>query len=469
MQTRGSVLLVDGRYELERELTRGPSVAVWRARDALLGRTVTLEVVHPSLADDPAFTERLAEQARAMARFSAPGLARLLDTGVEDGVPFLVRDELDGITLRERLRADGPLEPGRALAIVGAVLETVDAVHEAGMVHLAIGPDTIFVGDGAPRLTELGIGAALARGTSADGRPTILEPDTVAPEVSRGIADRRSDVYSVGATLFEMLAGEPPGDRTSVRSIRPEIPRRVDRAIAHALAEDPGERYADARAFARALRPTEHEDVEAPASRGVVRTWLAIPIVVVVAAAAVIAAGLWLGRLEVGGPLGIRAAEPSPAEPSDGSGTPTVESIRPVSATAFDPLGDGAVTDENDSIAPNAIDGDLTTAWHTEDYFDSLLHKDGVGIVFDLGQTRRLTGFRLWTPHPGFVFHLAVGDDPDALVDRIGAPFTAEPEMRGPLSGTGRYVLVWITTVVDTGDGHRAEISEFRALADPDA
>jgi hypothetical protein len=140
-----------------------------------------------------------------------------------------------------------------------------------------------------------------------------------------------------------------------------------------------------------------------------------------------------------------------------------------VSATAFDPLGDGAVTDENESIAPNAIDGDLTTAWHTEDYFDSLLHKDGVGIVFDLGQTRRLTGFRLWTPHPGFVFHLAVGDDPDALVDRIGAPFTAEPEMRGPLSGTGRYVLVWITTVVDTGDGHRAEISEFRALADPDA
>src|SRR6185369_1712633 len=94
MQTRGSVLLVDGRYELERELTRGPSVAVWRARDALLGRTVTLEVVHPALADDPAFTERLAEQARAMAAFSAPGLARLLDTGAEDGVPFLVRDEL---------------------------------------------------------------------------------------------------------------------------------------------------------------------------------------------------------------------------------------------------------------------------------------------------------------------------------------------------------------------------------------
>jgi hypothetical protein len=91
-----------------------------------------------------------------------------------------------------------------------------------------------------------------------------------------------------------------------------------------------------------------------------------------------------------------------------------------------------------------------------------------MGLLFDLGERRHVVGFRLWTPHPGFVFHVAVGDDPNALVSDVGRPMTANAETHGSLDASGRYVLVWITTVVDTGDGHRAEIAEFRPLVSTD-
>ncbi len=130
------------------------------------------------------------------------------------------------------------------------------------------------------------------------------------------------------------------------------------------------------------------------------------------------------------------------------------------------PPGDGS---ENGSTAPLTLDGDPATAWRSENYFDGRLNKPGVGLVFDLGEARDVVGFRLSTPHPGFVFQVAVGDDPEALVAGIGEPITAGAETRGTLEGSGRYVLVWITTVVPVEDGNRAEIAEFRALVLDDA
>jgi putative peptidoglycan lipid II flippase len=130
------------------------------------------------------------------------------------------------------------------------------------------------------------------------------------------------------------------------------------------------------------------------------------------------------------------------------------------------PPGDGT---ENDSTAPNAIDRDPATAWRSENYFDGRLNKDGVGLVFDLGTRSDVVGFVLSTPHPGFVFHVAVGDDPDGMLDQIGGPLTADAQTRAALEGTGRYVLVWITTVVPVTDGNRAEISEFLVVTETDA
>ena len=172
--------------------------------------------------------------------------------------------------------------------------------------------------------------------------------------------------------------------------------------------------------------------------------------------------GLWLGELEVGGPLGIRAAPDEPA-----SAEPSPIPVLPVTADVLDPFGDG---EELSSNAGLANDGDVQTAWRSENYFDGELGKPGMGLLLDLGERNEVLGLRLWTPHPGFRFGVAVGDDPDALVDEVGEQVTSTSLSRAPLRGTGRYVLVWITSVVPVDDGIRAEVGEVRVLVqDADA
>jgi putative peptidoglycan lipid II flippase len=171
---------------------------------------------------------------------------------------------------------------------------------------------------------------------------------------------------------------------------------------------------------------------------------------------AAITLGLWLGELEVGGPLGIRAApDESPA-----TGSPPVV-VQPETVGVVDPFGDG---DELSSNAGLANDGDVQTAWRSENYFDGELGKPGMGLLLDLGERSEVAGLRLWTPNPGFTFRVAVGDDPDAMVDEVGSEVTSTALSRVPLHGTGRYVLVWITSVVPVDDGIRAEIGEVRVL-----
>jgi putative peptidoglycan lipid II flippase len=174
-------------------------------------------------------------------------------------------------------------------------------------------------------------------------------------------------------------------------------------------------------------------------------------------AIALISLGLWFGELEVGGPLGIRPAAPQPS--------PAVEiqpvALRPLAVTAIDPFGDGSELSSNASLA---ADGELSTAWKSEDYFDGELRKPGIGLLLDLGQSMEVDGLRLSTPYPGFTFGAAVGDDPNALVDGVGDTVTSTASTRLRLEGTGRYVLVWITSVVPVEDGTRAEVAEVRVV-----
>jgi hypothetical protein len=294
----------------------------------------------------------------------------------------------------------------------------------------------------------------------------LLGGGEIAPEMAGdGPPGVRADVFEVGALLFELLTGTPPSGRRSPRTADPVVPKTLDRVVARALAPNPEERFESARAFARALRATvpAGRPVDAP-RRGWLGTWLGVPIAIVAVAVATIGVGLWLGRLEVGGPLGIRAADERSASP-DAEVPPEVP-LRPTSASVFDPFGDRS---ENDSTAPLSVDGDPASAWRSENYFDGRLNKDGVGLVFDLGRSREVVGFRLVTPHPGFRFQLAVGDDPDTLLERLGDPHVADADTRGSLTGSGRFVLVWITTVVDVGDGNRAEIGEFEVTTESDA
>jgi putative peptidoglycan lipid II flippase len=196
-----------------------------------------------------------------------------------------------------------------------------------------------------------------------------------------------------------------------------------------------------------------------------------VPLVMVAVAAAVIVAGFALGRLEIGGPLLVEAKS-EPVAPSPARARTTVaeeaKAISIESASAWDPFGD---RHENDANTGLAIDGSNATTWKTEDYYSGQLGKPGVGLMLDLGSRQTVSQVRLVTPDPGFRFDIRVGDDPDALAHGTsdGGPFEATHKVtREDVSpATGRYVLVWVTSIEPLPDGtHGASIADIQ-LAGP--
>ena len=443
--------MLAGRYVLDEELGRSELGIAWRATDVVLDRQVVVKLIHPALAQDPAFAEHFASRTRAVALLAHSGLARLLDVGADDGVTYLVREYVAGPSVREMLDESGPCPPLEAAGIAAFVLDTLSEINSAGLLHLVIAPANVFVSnDGAVRLTDVAVS------------------DTV---------DAPTEIWSAGALLYELLTGEHPSEgATSPRAIRREVPRELDTAVFKALSSDPRDRFDSTESFARALRAIANiggntlgakrfgtaDELTAGAAaqppteaRSIFRTWLAVPLLVAIVTAAAVVAGLSLGKLEIGGPVGIRLRHEAPRATIEGR-------VLPASAQVFDPLGDGQ---ENDSGVPHADDGDSATVWKSENYFDGQLHKAGVGLLFDLGDSRTVTGFRLETPFPGFEFRVAVGDDPAALADQAGSTMIATSDDRRTIgSATGRYVLLWFTTVVQVDDGHRVEIAEFHVL-----
>jgi hypothetical protein len=457
------VAVLADRYTLEEELGRSRTGLVCRSTDPLLRRAVAVKLVHPKLADDPAFAEALRAQARRVAAVSVSGIARLLDTGEQDGVLYLVREYAPGESIRSRLDREGPTPPDETVRIGAALLRVLAEAHDRDVLHLALDPDDVIVGeDGSVHVIDLAIGAAIAASRPYEAA-SLLGEEYLAPEQVGAMAcDPRTDVYAVAAVLFEMLTGEPPRGRTSVRALREDVPRSVDRAIARGLDPDPERRYPDARGFADALEGSvDATTVVVPEEvRANVYAWIGVPLIVVALAIALISLGLWFGELEVGGPLGIRPAAP---KPSPAVQIPPV-AVRPLAVTAIDPFGDGSELSSNAGLA---ADGDLSTAWKSENYFDGELGKPGVGLLLDLGQSVQVDGLRLSTPYPGFTFGVAAGDDPSTLVDHVGSTVTSTASTRVRLQGTGRYVLVWITSIVPVDDGTRAEVAEVRVVVPP--
>jgi len=205
----------NGRYELLRHIARGGMADVYLARDELLDREVALKVLFPEFANDPSFVERFRREAQAAANLNHPNIVGIYDWGQERGTYYIVMEHVSGRSMSDVLRSTGPLSPDRAAEIASDVAGALGVAHAAGLVHRDVKLGNILVSDGGDvKVADFGIATALHGGTDAGltQHGSVMGTATYfSPEQAQGKAvDGRSDLYSLGVVLYEMLAGVPP-------------------------------------------------------------------------------------------------------------------------------------------------------------------------------------------------------------------------------------------------------------------
>ena len=265
----GTVL--DRRYRVDAPIARGGMSTVYAGTDLRLDRQVAVKVMAPALAHDPAFTERFVREARTAARLSHPNAVAVFDQGAEDTragrVVFLVMELVPGSTLREVLHRRGRLRPDEAVSVLEPVLAALAAAHRAGLVHRDVKPENVLVSaDGTVKVVDFGLARAVAApSTSTQSGMVLGTVAYVSPEqVARGVSDARTDVYSAGVVLFELLTGTPPygGDSAlavAYRHVHDDVPApstrvagippALDELVLRATRREPGGRPADAGVF----------------------------------------------------------------------------------------------------------------------------------------------------------------------------------------------------------------------------
>ena len=255
--------LIDQRYRVTRRLARGGMATVYVAQDERLERPVALKVMHPYLAESDAFVERFHREARAAARIVHPGVVSVFDQGVVSGQGFLVMELIDGTNLRALLNAQGAFTIPQALRYTTDILEALRAAHRMGVIHRDIKPENILVPtDGPAKVADFGLARAVSEGSTSATGNMLGTVAYIAPEIALTTeANARSDLYSVGIMLYEMLTGAVPWadesplqiashhvseDVPSPSATLPWIPREIDDLVAALTARNPANRCADA-------------------------------------------------------------------------------------------------------------------------------------------------------------------------------------------------------------------------------
>jgi serine/threonine-protein kinase len=263
-------------YTLEQQVGAGGMAVVFRAQDERLHRPVALKILAPGLAADEAFRQRFIRESQAAAAVDDPHIIPVFEAGEADGVLFIAMRYVPGGDVRTLLRREGPLPPGRAMAIISPVASALDAAHAAGLVHRDVKPGNILVDRRAGRpdhvyLSDFGLSKGVLSAHSLTGSAHFLgTPDYSAPEQIEGRAlDGRADQYALACAAFELLTALPPFPRDQgtaviwaqmsappppLTSRRPDLPSAADQVFARALAKTAGDRYASCREFADALR-----------------------------------------------------------------------------------------------------------------------------------------------------------------------------------------------------------------------
>src|SRR3954452_15257171 len=276
--------LFDGRYRIQRKLGSGGMANVYLAEDQELGRRVAIKILNDRHANDDQFVERFRREAKNAAALSHPNIVSIYDRGEAEGTYYIAMEFIDGRTLKELIVSRGPAPLTVAVEYARQILSALRFAHRHGIVHRDIKPHNALVdAEGRVKVADFGIARA---GTSqmTEAGSIVGTAQYLSPEQARGAAvDQRSDVYSLGIVLYELLTGNVPfnGD-TPVEiamkhlsalpeppsALRPEVPRELDLIVTRALAKDPAERYqsaeemdADLEAFLRgaAVSPVTEE------------------------------------------------------------------------------------------------------------------------------------------------------------------------------------------------------------------
>jgi eukaryotic-like serine/threonine-protein kinase len=470
--------LIAGRYELQELVGTGGMSSVFRAHDRMLERTVALKILHEQFTRDDDYVERFRREARSVAQLAHPNIVTVIDRGEQDGRQYIVFEFVDGANLKEVVR-DGALPIDDVLDLAIQVGRALAFAHNRGLVHRDVKPQNVLLNDERQaKVTDFGIARSVdVKGVTQTG--TVLgTSDYIAPEQARGEqVDPKTDMYSLGAVLYELLTGEVPyaGDNfvaiamrhvydpvPSVLERRPDCPLRLDAAVGRAMAKDPDDRFGSMEELlaeleacragtwdgvdegatfilpARAARP-----VERPRRRR--RIGLA-PLLLSLAALVLIAVALGILLFTDSG----NNVLPGRAPP------PPAQNVRLAGIGTEDPTGDG----EHDDEVGNATDRDPATYWTTEDYgsFD----KPGVGLVLDAGRGVALGQLTVTSELSGFPAVIRASANPTRGFQDVSARKEVGDETTFDVNTNGkryRFYEVWL----QLPNGGRARINEVRA------
>jgi eukaryotic-like serine/threonine-protein kinase len=401
-------------YVLEEKIGEGGMGEVWRARHAILDRQVAIKAMARHLETDPEFGRRFLQEAQSQARLNHPRIVGVSDFFAEDGQYFLVMPLMSGKSLADRLHElQSPLPVSDALVVARDVLEALDHAHQEGIIHRDVKPSNILLDrDGHASLTDFGIALSLGRHRVTLTRTSLGTPHYMSPEQIRSpkTVDHRTDVYSFGCVLYEMLTGRPPFAEAAdaedtdfavkeahvyqapepLRKWNPRVPAWLEAVVLRALAKNPDERFLGCGEFRRTLdepdaalplSPAAPEPVRAAKKPGPAAAYAHaqarprgrhLPTVLIGLALAVLAALVVFAMRDRGQPGGPAADElttdfttAAPADASIGVVEITEEGGEPREQETAEPLGtdlEAVEPEEEEAAAAGPAEGDAKDA-----------------------------------------------------------------------------------------------------------